>query len=48
MEITKERLYLLIDESIDGIEDWECCLDSRKKQIKIIKTKIKELKSSQK
>lgn len=42
-KITKKKLYELIDESLEGIEDYECCKHSRESQCKEIKKMIKKL-----
>ena len=44
MKITKKKLYKLIDDSLIGIEDYECCKNSRESQCKEIKNIIRNLK----
>ena len=44
MKITKKKLYELIDDSLIGVEDYECCKISRELQCKEIKNAIKCLK----
>lgn len=43
MEITKKKLYDLIDKSIEDVEDYECCKVSRELQCKEIKNAISRL-----
>ena len=44
MKITKKKLYDLINESMEDIEDYECCKISRKLQCQIIKDMIRRLR----
>lgn len=44
MNITKKELYKLIDESLIGIDDYECCMWSRELQCKEIKNAIRRLR----